>query len=225
MITLAIDTAGPVIGVALGVDGTMTSRVGRVQRGSEATLMPWVQELADQSGVALSELNAVVSSIGPGGFTALRVGLATAAGVALAASVPLVPVPSLWSRAFAQCGQSRPILSMLDARKGRVYAAWYGSDGEQVTEIVDQDPELLMTESGQFVATGEGAVVYASLVEASGGVVAENASDPCICSLLQLGERLLARGGGLAPEQVRPLYVRGPDAKPPRDLLMQRKRR
>lgn len=216
MRVLAIDTAGPVIGVALAVDGEVSARTERVTRGAEARLVPWATALCEEAGFRLSELDGIAVATGPGAFTGLRVGLATAVGLAQAIGCPVWQGDSLESRARAVGGDR--VLSMLDARKQRVYAASYEA-GARVAGPADIPPdEALGWMQAPFVATGEGALVYASMVREAGGELAPQADDPCVHVLARLGSQGLARGEGSDPLAVRPVYLRAPDARPPRGI-------
>ena len=120
--------------------------------------------------------------------------------------------------AAAQVVGGQPVLSMLDARKGRVYAAWYDRDGGRVHGPADVGPDVAMSWATEpFVATGEGALVYAESVIAAGGTVAPHADDPAVRSLARRGAAGLAAGQGIDPVAVEPLYLRAPDAKRPRE--------
>ena len=214
---LAVDTAGPVVGVALYVGGNVTSRTLRVRRGAEAMLVPWAVELTEAAGVSLSELDAVAVAVGPGAFTGIRVGIATAVGLALAADCPVWEACSLAHRA-AVVSDVR-VLSMLDARKSRVYAALY-ENGVLVKEPADVPPETALSwVSGRFSATGPGAVCYAEQVVSAGGVVVEEAEEPAVRMLVRQASAGLARGEGVSADCVMPVYLRDADAKPPRNLL------
>jgi tRNA threonylcarbamoyladenosine biosynthesis protein TsaB len=215
---LDIDTAGPVIGVALRAGGRTEHRTERVIRGSEARLVPWAIELAAAAGLTLAELDVVAVGAGPGAFTGLRVGLAMACGVAQAAGIPVWAGSTLESRAWQHRG-SAPVLALLDARKGRVYAAVFDASGGLLSGPGDVDPEVALAWMRRpFVATGEGALVYREAIEAAGGRVAERADDPGVVALAELGERAWSRGEAVAAEAVRPTYLRAPDAKIPKDM-------
>jgi tRNA threonylcarbamoyladenosine biosynthesis protein TsaB len=212
---LAIDTAGPVAGVALFVDGAVRCRIERVTRGAEARLVPWAVELCEEAGTRLPELDAVAVAVGPGAFTGLRVGLATGLGLAAALDVPVWAGSSLTSRA-ARVQTELPVWAALDARKQRVYAERFEA-GVSVAGPGDLDPtEALACNVGPFVAVGEGALVYRELVEAAGGTLAEQADHPAVDALARLGVEGLARGEGKAAADVRPVYLRDADAKRPR---------
>lgn len=210
---LAIDTTGPVIGVALRVAGEVRERTERVQRGSEQRLTPWAQELCAEASLRIADLDGIAVAVGPGAFTGLRVGLATASGLAMAANLPVVGLSSLASRARNVEGR---VLSMLDARKARVYAQWF-VDGRGEGEARDVTPEALLAEvAAGFVATGEGAGVYRLLVETAGGRVHADWPSPAVDALARMGEEALTRGEGIDPVSLRPVYIRPPDARPPK---------
>ncbi len=214
MVVIAIDTAGPVVGVALHAEGRATERIDRVRRGAEALLVPWAIELLQERGLALSDLDGVAVCKGPGAFTGIRVGMATAAGLAHGLDVPLWSGMSLESRASRVGGE---VLSLLDARKGRVYAALYGPSGELVTGPGDVAPAVAASWAAPgLTATGEGAVVYRDVWEAARLIVAEDAENPSVSALAELAVRALARGEGADSVSVEPLYLREPDAKPPK---------
>ena len=199
---VAIDTCGPVLGVA--VDDRV--RTERVTRGGETRLVPWILELA---GGSLAQVEAVAVAVGPGAFTGLRVGLATGQGLAESLGVPLFGYSSLASRAH----RARCDVALLDARKGRVYVGWAVEDFLPR----DLDPgEALRPGRAGFVATGEGALVYRDQIEAVGGHVAEEADHPGVDSLVDFARLSLAQGATGDPASVLPVYVRAPDAAPPR---------
>ena len=197
---LAIDTAGPVIGAAVG-DRLFEQRV---VRGADAVLTPAIASLIE--GV---ELTAVAVSVGPGGFTSLRVGVAHALGIALARNVPVIPVSSLAARAALAEGR---VLALLDGRKQKAYAAFH-VDGQDVSGERDLPPaEAIALASGAFVAVGEGALVWRAEIEAAGGAVVEDAGRSPARALARIA-RDLPR---VPPAAVRLRYLRDADAKLPK---------
>jgi tRNA threonylcarbamoyladenosine biosynthesis protein TsaB len=209
---LAIDTAGPVAGVAW-VDGDEVQvRTERVYRGTEERLPAWIDEVA---AGRLRSLGGIAVAAGPGAFTGLRVGLATAAGLAQALGVPVWPAPSLLPRAH-RAGLGGALLVLLDARKSRVYAALWDGD-RLVRGPEDTAPEAAAGwAGGPFRASGEGALVYRGVVEAAGGAVVPDADDPGVDRLARLGREALAAGEGVAAEALVAGYLRPADAVPKR---------
>jgi tRNA threonylcarbamoyladenosine biosynthesis protein TsaB len=213
---LAVDTAGPVIGVSARSGAGSAHRVERIARGAESRLVPWALEVCAELGVELADLDAVAVAAGPGAFTGLRVGLATACGLAQAIDVPVWSGCSLRARAHHVLGVGRPVLALLDARKSRVYAALFASDGTVLRPPADVDPHVAVGwVTPDALATGEGAVVYGDLLRASGIAIIDEPTSPGAAALLDLAIVGLAAGEGTEPEQVRPVYLRAPDARPP----------
>lgn len=212
MNVLVFDTSGPVIGVGLREERGFSQRIERVNRGSEARLVPWVLELAAERGLALPELDGIGVTVGPGAFTGLRVGLATAQGLAISLGKRVFAVDSLVPRARRVGGQ---VLVLLDARKGRVYGAVHdGTTVHQPPSDVDPDTAIAWMGGRAFVATGEGAIVYADRIVTAGGTVAESADDPSMEALADLTIAGLLAGEGVDPCAIAPLYIREPDAIP-----------
>lgn len=123
MMILAIDTSTPAAGVALWRDGqTLVERRRNVTTHSEG-LLPMIDELFVEAGVAPAAIDAVACGAGPGSFTGLRIGLATAKGLCFALQRPLVMVSSL--AALAARAPDGRVCATIDAFKGEVYAAVY----------------------------------------------------------------------------------------------------
>lgn len=211
---VAFDTCGPVIGVA-ATDGRRTARrVGRIARGAERLLVPWALEVVAELGGELRALRAVAAADGPGAFTGVRVGLATAAGLGVALGVPLWTCDALQPRALA-AGDGE-VLVALDARKSRIYAAVWRA-GRQVWAPADVAPAVALSQvSPGFVATGEGALLHAAAVAARGGRVSAAADDPATERLALCAWAGVEAGEGGDPTWVRPRYLRDADVHPPR---------
>ncbi|MCB9665952.1 MAG: tRNA (adenosine(37)-N6)-threonylcarbamoyltransferase complex dimerization subunit type 1 TsaB [Alphaproteobacteria bacterium] len=198
--------------MALRVGEQVRVRTARVVHGSDALLLPWAEELCAEAGIRLQQLDGVGVAVGPGAFTGLRVGLATASGLALALDRPAWAGSSLESRRL----RAGADLALLDARKGRVYALALQDGCAQGPGDVPPE-EALGWMRAPFVATGEGAVVYAAQVAAAGGRLAVEPDDPAVDTLVRLAAEGLARGEGCDAAALAPAYLRPPDAKPPKD--------
>jgi len=199
-VILAIDTAGPVIGAACGERRFSQ----RIVRGADAVLTPALARLIEDV-----TLSAVAVSVGPGAFTGLRVGVAAALGLAVARQLPVIPVSALHAR--ASMATHPRVLALLDGRKGRAYAAFY-VDGERVGDEVDLPPEqAIALAQGDFVAVGEGALVWEDLVLQASGRIVDGAGRTPAAAMLDLARHLPS----VAPEQVRLHYIRAADARKP----------
>ena len=209
MRVLGIDTAGPVIGLALVEAGDPTPLDRgciRQVRGADAALTPALAELL----ASTDHLDRIAVSVGPGAFTGLRVGVSLALGLAVSRGVPVVPISSLAAR--ASLVQAPRVLALLDARKGRVYQRLFDTQGGlplALGEAADVPPGTDW--SAPFLAVGEGAEVYRQEVEAHGGVVVP---DPCRSPAAQVAFLGIA-GEAHPPEAIALRYLRPPDAKVP----------
>jgi tRNA threonylcarbamoyladenosine biosynthesis protein TsaB len=205
---LVIDTAGPVVGVAAFVGKEAVHLASeRIVNGADGWLLPEV----GRALAALGNLDRVAVSVGPGAFTGLRVGFASALGVAVARGVPVAGVCSLALRAAAAPGEPR-VLAWLDARKGRVYAASFDTRGPVPVALdaaVDVAPDVAAA-GAPALATGEGAAVYGALLAAAGHRVCETAAESPVAHACALAWAAPA----VAPGDLALVYVRAPDAVP-----------
>jgi tRNA threonylcarbamoyladenosine biosynthesis protein TsaB len=210
---LAIDTSGPVVGVALWNGTRGFERIARLTRGTEEQLPGMIDQVCNEAVVPLPAIHGIAVVSGPGAFTGLRVGLATAAGLASALGVPVWATSSLLPRAV-HAGFGGDLLVALDARKSRIYAAaWRNDDELQPAADIDPQAALAWVER-PFRVTGEGGLVYRALFEAAGGLVVVDADHPGTTALARLGAQAFARGEGIEPAALRASYLREPDAVP-----------
>ncbi len=123
---LSIDTSTAQVGIALLDSGQLVVESlwnSRVHHTVE--LAPAVAQLLERAGVKTTDLRVIAVAIGPGSFTALRVGLAFAKGLALARQLPLIGVPTLDILASAQPPSELPLAAVLQAGRGRIAVNWY----------------------------------------------------------------------------------------------------
>jgi tRNA threonylcarbamoyladenosine biosynthesis protein TsaB len=177
-------------------------------------LLPTVAEVMERAGLGYEDLDAVAVGIGPGGFTGLRIGVATARALAAARGLELRPVSSL--AALAAGIEEDPALPLIDARRGEVFAALY-EGGERRWEPFVASPDDVagrVREEGLTpLAAGDGSVRFRGVLEAAGIRVEPDGSRAHAVRALHvclLGGRVRP----VAPEAVVPEYLRLPDAKP-----------
>lgn len=220
---LAIDTADGTAGVALLVDGRVVSELVETSayRHSER-LFALVDEALAGAGVGRGDLGGVAVTRGPGSFTGLRVGLATAKGIAFALGLPLLGVSTL--EALAQGAMPFPglVLPVLDARKRQVYGAAYdGRVGGCVLPPGAWDPGEL---AARAAALGGVSLVLGSGLGPYRGVFEEVLGQRFSCphpsrwhvppaQVALLGERALREGRTSTPVGLAPLYLRRSEAE------------
>jgi tRNA threonylcarbamoyladenosine biosynthesis protein TsaB len=179
-----------------------------------AELMPAVARCMEESGVGWEELEAIAVGVGPGMFTGLRIGIATARGLATSSGVELRPVSSL--AALASGAGDGPVLALIDARRGEVFAALHDGD-TTLWEPFAASPEAVAERLGEreigTLAVGDGAVRFREVLEAAGARVPAGDSRAHVVRALSIC-RLSAAVEPVPAVAVLPDYLRLPDAKP-----------
>jgi tRNA threonylcarbamoyladenosine biosynthesis protein TsaB len=183
--------------------------------GHSRELLPAVAELMDRAGVGWADVDGVAVGVGPGGFTGLRIGVATARALATAARLPVHPVSSLVALATAVVDEP-VVLPLIDARRGEVFGALL-RDGRPVVEPFAARPEQVAERCGRELASalavGDGSLRFRQVLEAAGVRVAPDNSGLHVVRALHVC-RLAAGVPAERPEAVLPTYIRDPDAQP-----------
>jgi tRNA threonylcarbamoyladenosine biosynthesis protein TsaB len=217
---LAIETATRLVGCALWDDnGLVAANLLVAGQRHVEVLVPAIDELCRQAGTAVADLDAVAVDIGPGLFTGLRVGLATATTIATARNIRAVGVTSL--EALAHPHRRRPglLATVVDARRGEVYWALFEGDGRLLTELSapavasPQDAASELANLG-VLAVGDGAVRYREIFEAAGGEVAAPGDMwPSPAAVAELGMERISGEAFEAGALPAPLYLRQADVR------------
>ncbi len=223
---LAIDTSTRYAGVAISREGnTLVELSWLSERNHSVELLPSIQRLMDRVGITPADLDCVIVARGPGSFSALRVGMATARGLATAQDTPLVGVGTLEVEAFPYLGTGLPVCAVIEAGRGQVAAAVYGKEQEAENHV----PEIMLTTledlvesmEGRSLFCGEGAQALAAQVaERYGNRVSVVGAPPPSRRpgvLAYLGFRRLKLGFTDDLVTVEPIYLRGPSITMPRD--------
>jgi tRNA threonylcarbamoyladenosine biosynthesis protein TsaB len=223
VINLGIDTSTPQVGSAIGGhEGVIASVSSAKGKRHAETLVPAIDFLCRQAHVELDEIGAIAVDLGPGLFTGLRVGVATAKAMASALRIPVVGVSSLDLLAFPLRWTNRRILSIVDARRGEVFYASYRQvpgGVQRLTEPQVGSPEQLCNEiqaTGEdCLAVGDGARRYADeLVDLIKVEIADaGLAYPSPSSLVQLAHARAVREEFVNAWEVQPIYLRKADAE------------
>ncbi len=223
MTLLAIETATEAVGCALWEAGRPVASftLARGRRHAEV-LMPAVQHLCEQAGLRPHDLAAVAVDVGPGLFTGLRVGLATARALALALGAPAVGVSSLEALAYPHRARAGLVAAVVDAKRSEVFWSLYRPDqagglalvrppavagpSQVAAELAGQDEPVLVV--------GDGAWRYRELFAGPRLTWAGPAHMwPSPLVVAELGEQRLASLGGAAAALPEPMYLRQADVK------------
>jgi tRNA threonylcarbamoyladenosine biosynthesis protein TsaB len=223
MIVLGFDTATPstAVGLRLADGSTLQARDDPApgeHPGHATRLLAMAEALLAEAGIGWNALQRIAVGVGPGTFTGLRVGVATARGLAQSLEIEPVGVSSL--RALAEAAGKEDggqLLAAIDARRGEVFVATYAA-GEELAPPRALAPEdlagVLAGTDRRWRAVGDGALRYRAHLESAGATVpAEDSplhqvSGEAICELGARAE--IAAGAG---EAILPDYLRRPDAE------------
>ncbi len=225
MMILGIETAVEQVSVALGDHRGLRAEASSAgDRRHAESLTPMIQFVCAQAGITTSEIDAVAVDIGPGLFTGMRVGIATAEMMSWALDIPIIPVCSLDVLAHAVTRSDDLVAACLDARRGEVYWAMYrpgdnGAAPQRLTEPVVTPPSelvaLLLERDQNVVCVGTGAERYTD--ELSHAFRAEvwdsTFSYPTARALVSIAAQKAVREQWVSAEQLEPMYLRAPDAE------------
>ena len=214
---IGFDTSNAACGCALWCDGEVLERYHEAPRGHGELLLPMVESLLAEAGLALRQVDALVLGQGPGSFTGLRIAAGVAQGLAFAIDCPVVPVSSL--AALAQVAAGERVAPAFDARMGEVYWGAYqrGDDGlvkPVLADAVAAPGQVECPPGGDWVGVGEGWLVHGDALSgalAVAGCRVEVSAQPRFPrgrGVVELGARDWRQGAGMAPERVRPVYLR-----------------
>jgi tRNA threonylcarbamoyl adenosine modification protein YeaZ len=213
VLLLAFDTATPAVTAALHDGRQVVAESTEVDaRRHGELLLPAIDRVLQEAGTALDRVTDVVVGVGPGPYTGLRVGLATAAAFGDALGVPVHGVCTLDGIAWAagEAGIGGPFTVATDARRKEVYWAPYADPATRVAGPSVDRPADIAEQVANAPAVGAGALLYPDVFSAIPVGAPEHQSAAALASL---AAARLAQGAAFLPP--RPLYLRRPDAKVP----------
>lgn len=223
MLILGIESSTAQVGCAIGGhEGVLASAHSAKLRRHAENLTPAIEFTCGQAQVELSDIGLVAVDVGPGLFTGLRVGIATAKAVAFALRVPMIGVSSLDLLAFPVRFSQRLIVTAIDARRGEVYYAFYRQVPGGVQRISERQVGSPDDLASELLATGEDALLVGDGAhryrEAFDGLarvelVDQGNSHPSAASLVQLAHAQALREDYSQIDEIEPVYLRRPDAE------------
>jgi len=214
---IAIETSTRRLSVVLWLDGRSIERTEDIPNGGSERLLPWVNELLAEAGMAFRELDGIAFGAGPGGFTGLRLACGVAQGLAFGLDLPVLAVSSLEALALAAHRQSTGaeyLFACLDARMGEVYCAAYlihDEVSETLMAPLVKTPQSVsiqgLPDGKAWIGCGDGFISYPELLttqlaEVRGGCW------PTAAAVARLAAPRLSDGQGVTAGMAVPLYVR-----------------
>ena len=218
---LAIETSTPAASVALGDGRHVVAAAERTdRRGHSAFLVSAIDFCFDQAGWNPSDLDAVVVDVGPGLYTGIRVGLASAQALAAALGIPVIPGNALDAIALRASTGRRHIWSLVDVRRGEFAVASYQPvpggvvkdgtgqlvTGDELRAILDSDP-------GEVLLVGDWPSIPENFFNGLHRVKTGRPQYPHAATLIEAAVPRVKAEDYPHPDEIRPLYMREPDVK------------
>jgi tRNA threonylcarbamoyladenosine biosynthesis protein TsaB len=215
---LAIDTSGDACSAAVCVDGRVLQVLERAPRRHGELILGMMQQVLDEAGLALSDLQAIAFGCGPGSFTGLRIAAAVAQGAGFGAGLPLVPVSTLAAIAQGQHrrGGQRRLMVALDARMDEVYWGCFEIDASglavsRCAEAVCPATRVEVPAGGDWMGVGPGWSAYADALSLRTGIDPATVTSDVLCEARDVAALALgafAAGRQVPPERAAPVYLR-----------------
>jgi tRNA threonylcarbamoyladenosine biosynthesis protein TsaB len=223
MIVIGIETSTPQTSVAVGTEAEILGVIAIAGIARQESVAPALARLLDWTEIDLAKVGGIAVGVGPGLFTGLRVGVATARTLAHVLRLPLIGVSSLDALAFAVRQTQRRIVAIVDGRRGEVFTASYRVvPGGVVRETPEQvvTPDALAAElqatPGEVLAVGNGAMLYRQRLEEVGPrieLAPMTTAHPSAAALVELTVPRFVREEHDRFEDVVPRYLRKSDAE------------
>jgi len=218
MMTLAVHTSSPTLGLAVVQDGTLVGEaVVLAQHEHLEHTAPAIRDLISALGIDVRSLDGFGVALGPGSFSGVRVGLATVKGMALALNKPVIGMCSLELDAYDVLLSNETGIVLMDAKRGQVFAASYRRTSEDVITV--EPPALVFPERIPENTSGPQTPV---LVWADKSIIPPDTirrmsyrtpTTPSAVTCALIAEKRLKRGLCDNLHALKPIYVRRPDAE------------
>ncbi|MCQ2493980.1 MAG: tRNA (adenosine(37)-N6)-threonylcarbamoyltransferase complex dimerization subunit type 1 TsaB [Lachnospiraceae bacterium] len=230
---IGLDSSGLVAGVALWEDGVIRADyTTNYKKTHSQTLLPMLDEIRNMTDLDMNSIDAIAIAAGPGSYTGLRIGAATAKGLGLALDKPIIEVPTLEGLAFNLWGTGDVVCPLMDARRQQVYAGIYEFNPDlnalmeqsalPVTDVLDKINEI----GRPVIFLGDGAPVYKMIIEEKVNVpyrfAPAHRSHQSAASVATLGAMYFEQGCFVSAADHAPVYLRKSQAENegPKDFLI-----
>lgn len=228
---LGIDTSGGVCSVAIINESKLICEFSiNHKKTHSAMLIPMLQSMMEKSDIDIADVSLVAVACGPGSFTGLRIGAATAKGISLSLNIPIVGVPTLDALSYNLRNCKGLICPIMDARRNEVYTAVYdyGVKGIETIDSPIVEPSALpisdllkkisslVTTDSKVIFLGDGVPVYSETIKEKADFpfdfAADNVSLQRASSVALLGEKMAKEKAG-SSDSLKLMYLRRPQAE------------
>jgi tRNA threonylcarbamoyladenosine biosynthesis protein TsaB len=213
---LALETSTEACSVALLQRGRVIERSEIAPRRHAELVLPMADAVLAEAGITRRQLDVIAVGRGPGAFTGVRLAVSLAQGMALGLDLPVVPVSSLAALAWDAPDNGAPVLALIDARMGEVYAGTFRRDAARglvpiASESVGPASGLTLPEAAAWNVIGSGWDAYRDAARERLGAAprwSDGARHPQAAAIAHLAAAEFAAGRALAPELALPVYLR-----------------
>ena len=222
MNVLGIETATERLSAALITDNVSYER-HRDSRYSHCELLTgFILELAEDAGITMNEINGISVSIGPGSFTGLRIGIATAMGLAYSLGVKTAGINTLMGIAWKAAKPRTLVCPLIDAKRSQVYAGIYRT-GEGIPETIFSPSaipltklaDIMRSQDEQITITGPAGEQFRKTLEEIHDLtltfIPNESAKPSAEAIAELGRMMFRAGEGVNPIALKPMYLRRSD--------------
>lgn len=228
---LGIESAALVASVAIIDENvTIAEYTTNFKKTHSETLLPMLDEIVKMTGVDIKELSAIAISGGPGSFTGLRIGAASAKGLGLALDLPLIHVPTLDAMALNIYSSDALIVPIMDARRNQVYTGIYKNTGklevirESMAISIDELLDILreIDKEEKIVFLGDGVPVFREYIDENFEIAHDfapaNLNRQRASNIAMLGMEMFKEGKTMVSDDMRPEYLRKSQAERERNV-------
>jgi len=226
MITiLGIETATARLSVALRTsEGHITERHTDRSSSHCELLTGFIRELVDEASLSIDDIDCIAVSKGPGSFTGLRIGIASAMGFAYGLGKPVCGIDTLMGLAWNTAVYGGLVCPIIDAKRSELYTALYRIECESphiilesTTLHIKQLSEKLASYDETITVTGPAARCFSDILLSQTGTriafIPDNAAQATASSIVELGYMEYLKNGAIHPASLKPLYLRRSDAE------------
>jgi tRNA threonylcarbamoyladenosine biosynthesis protein TsaB len=210
---LALDTSTEYLSLALDLDGEVRLREMLAGQKHSSLILPLLQELLEEAGVSLTDMDGIVFGQGPGSFTGLRIGCGVAQGLAFGVNLPVVGAGTLM--ALAEQADHPKVIACLDARMGEVYHAAYEREGNSWREVhapgLYHPTQVPAVTGDDWCGIGSGWDSYEAILRDKYATQLSSVklnAFPLARHMLPLAMPIFKAGNASSAEHIAPLYVR-----------------
>lgn len=231
MIVLGIETATERLSAALLVESKKIYERHKDSHSSHCELISgFILELVDEADVFMDSIDCIAVSTGPGSFTGLRIGIATAMGLAYGLSITTCGINTLMGMAMNAAAPGTQVCPVIDAKRSEVYTALYRTGNDIPHTIIEplalpvsELADMLRKRDETVTITGPATEKFRYMLQESLGALVSftppDLAKPSAKSIAELGLKIFRSGRGKNPASLKPVYLRRSDAEITRDSI------